>query len=218
MTFPLLEMRGIVRSFPGVQALRGVNLTLHHGEVLALLGENGAGKSTLMKILGGAFPSDAGSLAIDGNTVRFHSPQNSRRAGIAIIYQEFNLIPGLNAVDNIFLGKEMTRGGFIQRKQQRRHARELFQRLGVVINLDTACKNLTTAQQQLVEIARALAFDARILVMDEPTAALTSHEVECLFTIIAELRRRQIGIIYISHRLNEIFRIADRVCSCLFCA
>lgn len=211
MTFPLLEMRGIVRSFPGVQALRGVNLTLHCGEVLALLGENGAGKSTLMKILGGAFSADDGSIAIDGSPVRFHSPQDSRRAGIAIIYQEFNLIPGLNAVDNIFLGKEMTRGGFIQQTQQRRRAEELFQRLGVVINLDTPCKYLTTAQQQLVEIARALAFDARILVMDEPTAALTSHEVDCLFAIIAELRRQQIGIIYISHRLIEIFAIADRV-------
>ncbi|HYV39534.1 MAG TPA: ATP-binding cassette domain-containing protein, partial [Gemmataceae bacterium] len=211
MTTPLLEMRGIVRSFPGVQALRGVDLTLQRGEVLALLGENGAGKSTLMKILGGAFAADDGSIAIDGRPIRFRSPQDSRRAGIAVIYQEFNLIPGLNAVDNIFLGKEMTHARFIRHTQQRRRAEELFRRLGVVIDLDAPCKHLTTAQQQLVEIARALAFNARILVMDEPTAALTSHEVECLFTIIAELRKQQIGIIYVSHRLNEIFTIADRI-------
>src|SRR5271157_5153912 len=119
---PLLSMRGIYKSYPGVQALRGVDLTLHRGEVLALLGENGAGKSTLMRILGGAFPADQGSIAIDGSNIRFHSPEDSRRAGIAIIYQEFNLIPGLNAVDNIFLGKEMTHAGFIRHKQQRRRA------------------------------------------------------------------------------------------------
>ncbi len=211
MTPPLLEMRGIVRSFPGVQALRGVDLTLHRGEVLALLGENGAGKSTLMKVLGGAFPADSGSIAIEGRPCRFQSPHDSRRAGVAIIYQEFNLIPGLNAVDNIFLGQELSSVGFIRHAQQRRRAEALFQRLDVTINLDIPCKNLTTAQQQLVEIARALAFDARILVMDEPTAALTSHEAERLFAIIAELRKQKIGIIYISHRLNEISAIADRV-------
>lgn len=211
MTPSLLEMRGIVRSFPGVQALAGVDLTLQRGEVLALLGENGAGKSTLMKILGGVFTANHGSIALDGRVVRFRSPHESAAAGIAIIYQEFNLIPGLNAVDNIFLGKEITRAGFIRHAEQRRRAAELFRRLGVAIDLDVPCKRLTTAQQQLVEIARALAFDTRILVMDEPTAALTSHEVERLFVIIADLRKQGIGIIYISHRLDEVFAIADRV-------
>lgn len=201
---PLLEMRGIVKSFPGVKALRGVDLSLQPGEVLALLGENGAGKSTLMKILGGAQPADAGSIHIAGQETHFHSPQDSRRAGIAVIYQEFNLVPGLTASENIFLGQERTRAGFIERKQERQRATELFQRLGVQINLDAPCRRLTTAQQQLVEIAKALAFDARIIVMDEPSAALTSHEVERLFEIIRDLRQQGIGIIYISHRLEEI--------------
>ncbi|MDB5385626.1 MAG: D-xylose transporter ATP-binding protein, partial [Planctomycetaceae bacterium] len=210
-TFPLLEMRGIVKSFPGVQALRGVSLSLHAGEVLALLGENGAGKSTLMKVLGGAFRADAGSIEIAGSAQHFSSPQDSRRAGVAVIYQEFNLVPGLNACENIFLGQEPTRTGFIAQSQERRKAAELFQRLGVEIDLDLPCRRLTTAQQQLVEIAKALAFQARIIVMDEPSAALTSHEVGRLFAIIAELKRQGIGVVYNSHRLDVIFAVAERV-------
>lgn len=208
---PLLVMRGIAKSFPGVQALRGVSLTLHPGEVLALLGENGAGKSTLMKVLGGAHRADAGSIEIDGREARFHSPQDARRAGVAVIYQEFNLVPGLTACENIFLGQELARAGFVRRTAERQGAAELFQRLGVEIDLDAPCRRLTTAQQQLVEIAKALAFEARIIVMDEPSAALTSHEVERLFTVIRDLQKQDIGVIYISHRLDEIFRIADRV-------
>lgn len=207
----LLEMRGIVKSFPGVQALRGVSLALRPGEVLALLGENGAGKSTLMKVLGGAHRADAGVIAIGGREVHFHSPQDARRAGVAVIYQEFNLIPGLTACENIFLGQELTRVGFVQRKEERQRAAALFRRLGVEIDLDAPCWRLTTAQQQLVEIAKALAFEARVIVMDEPSAALTTHEVERLFEIIREMRRQGIGVIYISHRLDEIFAIADRV-------
>ena len=207
----LLEMRGIVKSFPGVKALRGVDLSLRRGEVLALLGENGAGKSTLMKVLGGANRADEGAIAIDGHEVHFHSPHDSRRAGVAVIYQEFNLIPGLTACENIFLGQEMTRAGFVAKGEERRRASELFQRLGVKIEIDAPCRRLTTAQQQLVEIAKALAFEARIIVMDEPSAALTSHEVERLFDIIRELKRHGIGVIYISHRLAEVFAIADRV-------
>ena len=208
---PLLEMRGIVKSFPGVKALRGVDLTLRSGEVLALLGENGAGKSTLMKVLGGAHRADAGSIAIGGAETHFHSPHDSRRAGIAVIYQEFNLVPGLTAWENIFLGQERTRAGFIARKEERQRATELFRRLGVTIDLDIPCRRLTTAQQQLVEIAKALAFEADIIVMDEPSAALTSHEVERLYEIIRDLQRHGIGVIYISHRLDEIFAIADQV-------
>ncbi len=207
----LLEMRGIVKSFPGSQALRGVNFSLKAGEVLALLGENGAGKSTLMKVLGGAFRADAGSIEIDGVVQHFASPQGSLRSGVAVIYQEFNLVPGLTACENIFLGQEPTHAGFIAQAQERRQAAELFKRLGVEVDLDVPCRRLTTAQQQLVEIAKALAFQARIIVMDEPSAALTSHEVGRLFAIIEELKRQGIGIVYISHRLDEIFAIADRV-------
>ena len=208
---PLLAMRGMVKSFPGVQALRGVDLTLHGGEVLALMGENGAGKSTLMKLLGGAHRPDSGTIVLNGRDMTFHAPQEAQRAGVAVIYQEFNLVPGLTACENIFLGQEMTFAGFVDRRQERRRASELFRRLDVEIDLDVPCSRLATAQQQLVEIAKALSLQARIIVMDEPTAALTSHETARLFDIIRDLRRSGIGIIYISHRLDEIFTIADRV-------
>lgn len=210
-TPPLLEMRGIVKSFPGVQALRGVDLSLRGGEVRALLGENGAGKSTLIKVLGGAQRADEGTIAIDGRLTRFDSPMDSRRAGVAVIHQEFNIVPGLTAVENIFLGQEVGRAGFVDRRLERSRAAALFKRLDVEINLDIPCRLLSTAQLQLVEIAKALAFDARIIVMDEPSAALTPHEVARLFEIIRELRLNGIGIIYISHRLHEIFAIADCV-------
>ena len=211
MTAPLLSMRGIVKSFPGVQALRGVDLDLHAGEVLALLGENGAGKSTLMKVLGGAHLPDSGSLLLDGRTTAFRSPQEARAAGIAVIHQEFNLVPGLTATENIFLGQEASRAGFVPRADERRKAAELFHRLGAELDLDAPCSRLTTAQQQLVEIARALARDARVIVMDEPTAALTSREVDRLFEIVRDLRSRGIAVVWISHRLDEIFALADRV-------
>ncbi len=208
---PLLSMRGIVKSFPGVQALRGVDLVLNPGEVLALLGENGAGKSTLMKVLGGAQEADQGTIAVAGRERQFRSPHDSRRAGVAVIYQEFNLVPGLTACENILLGQESTRAGFVIKKHERQRSAELLKRLGVELDLDTPCRRLTTAQQQLVEITKALASDARILVMDEPSAALTSHEVEHLFQIIRDLKSQGIGVIYISHRLDEVFAIADRV-------
>lgn len=204
-------MRNMVKSFPGVRALRGVDLTLFRGEVLALLGENGAGKSTLMKLLGGAHRPDEGTISVMGQTVQIDSPVASRSAGVAIIYQEFNLVPGLTASENIFLGQETGRSGFLDHRRERRIAGELFQRLDADINLDRPCRSLTTAQQQLVEIAKALSLNARIIVMDEPTAALTVHETQRLFEIIRDLRRTGIGVIYISHRLDEIFEIADRV-------
>ncbi len=204
-------MRGIVKSFPGVRALRGVDLELRSGEVLALVGENGAGKSTLIKVLAGANPPDAGSIYLHDHSVRFSDPLDARRAGIAIIYQEFNLVPSLSAIDNIFLGQEPTRAGFVRRGEERRRVAELFARLGVAVDPDAPCRELTVAQQQLVEIARALAFDAHIVVMDEPSATLTPQEVDRLFGIIRDLRARGIGVIYVSHRLEEVFAIADRV-------
>ncbi len=209
-TAPLLQMVGISKSFPGVQALKDVSLTLHKGEVLALLGENGAGKSTLIKMLGGAIRPDAGSILIDGEPMVLDAPIDSIRAGIGVIYQEFNLIPGLNAVENIFLGREAS-SGFVRRKEEQQRARKLFEGMGVTIPLNVACRHLSIAQQQLVEIAKTLAQDVRILVMDEPSAALTPSEVERLFHLIRELKSQGIGIIYISHRLDEIFEIADSV-------
>jgi ABC-type sugar transport system ATPase subunit len=208
---PLLEMRGIVKTYPGVQALRGVDLTLQPGEALALLGENGAGKSTLMKVLGGAITPDAGEIRVDGALASFRQPRDAEAAGIAVIYQEFNLVPALTAAENIHLGREQARFGFVARREEHRHTRELFERLGVEIDPGALCRDLTVAQQQLVEIAKALAVRARILVMDEPSAALTVHEVERLFTIIRELKKQGIGVIYISHRLEEIFAACDRV-------
>jgi len=210
-TPPLLEMKEIVKTFPGVKALSEVTLTLARGEVLALVGENGAGKSTLIKALGGAHLPDSGEILIDGKPVTLRSPQVSQREGIAIIFQEFNLAPKLSARENLFLGKEIVNRGFIDHRAERAQARELFGQLGMSIDPEARCENLTVAEQQTVEIARALASDARIIVMDEPTAALSQQEVDKLLSIIRRLRKEGISIIYVSHRLEEIYEIADRV-------
>lgn len=207
---PLLQMQGIEKSFPGVRALRGVELRLERGEVLALLGENGAGKSTLIKILGGAHQPDAGTIQIEGVDVMFASPAAANAAGIGVIYQEFNLVPGLTAWENIFLGREK-HSGFVRRGEERRRAQQLFEQIGTVIPVDAHCGELSVSQQQIVEIAKTLAQDVRLIVMDEPSASLTPQEVTHLFKIIRDLKQRGIGVIYISHRLEEIFEIADRV-------
>ena len=210
-SLPLLAMRGISKSFPGVRALDDVTLELRSGEVLAFLGENGAGKSTLIKTLGGAHRPDTGRILIDGNEIEIGSPAESQKHGIAIIYQEFNLIPGLSVRENIFLGREIARGGWISRREEQAKTRALLDRIGISIPTETPVNRLSVAQQQIVEIAKALSQNARILVMDEPSATLTPPEVEALFRIIRDLKKDGIGIVYVSHRLEEIFEISDRI-------
>ncbi|MDG1890332.1 MAG: sugar ABC transporter ATP-binding protein [Verrucomicrobiota bacterium] len=204
-------MSGIHKRFPGVHALKGVNFVLHKGEVVALMGENGAGKSTLMKIIGGAHLPDAGTIQIGEEQVTIPSPTKARELGIAMIYQEFNLIPALSAVENVFLGQEITRAGFIHKEAERDKTLATLHQLGMDFDPDLPCHRLTVAQQQTVEIARALLLKARILVLDEPSAVLTPREVEKLFNIIHTLRKQGLGLVYIGHRLDEIFKIADRV-------
>jgi ribose transport system ATP-binding protein len=204
-------MRGIGKSFPGVRALDGVTLDLYAGEVLALVGENGAGKSTLMKILAGAQPADSGDIFIDGKPAGITSPRSAEQAGVGMIYQEFNLVPSLTAVDNIVLGYEPARGPFIDERAARERATNVFAELGITLPLNVETSRLSVAQQQMIEIAKVLSRNARIIVMDEPSAALTDREIDRLFEIIETLKAKGAGIIYISHRLEELPRIADRI-------
>jgi len=209
---PLLEMRGIGKSFPGVRALDGVDFDVRAGEVHVLLGENGAGKSTLMKILSGACASDSGEIRLAGQPVDLSGPQSARALGISTIYQEFNLVPYLSAGLNLFLGREPSRAwGILSRRDLETRAGEAFDRLGIHVDPAARIESLSVAPQQMVEVARALAFDARILIMDEPTSALTAAEIRTLFGLIRSLRARGVGIVYISHRMEEIFEIGDRV-------
>jgi ABC-type sugar transport system ATPase subunit len=207
---PLLEMRRINKSFPGVQALENVSMKLRRSEVLGLVGENGAGKSTLIKVLGGAHLPDSGRIIIEGQSVHILSPTAAQQAGVSIIYQEFNLIPDLTVRENIFLGREKTRMGFIRAAEEHNKTVQLFRKIGINIDANARCSELTVAQQQTVEIAKALWVNAKIIVMDEPTATLTTREVKRLFAIIKDLKSHGLGIIYISHRLDEIFEVADR--------
>jgi ribose transport system ATP-binding protein len=204
-------MRGIGKSFPGVRALDGVSLTLFPGEVLALVGENGAGKSTLMKILAGAYRADEGEILIDGATAKIESPSDAEHLGIGMIYQEFSLVPQLDAVDNIVLGSEPTRGIFVDESAAMKRAVAVYERLGITLPLRVPTAQLSVAQQQLVEIGKVLSRSARIIVMDEPSAALTDREIDRLFTIIGTLKNQGAGIIYISHRMEELPKIADRI-------
>jgi ribose transport system ATP-binding protein len=204
-------MRGIGKSFPGVRALEDVSLDLQAGEVHALVGENGAGKSTLMKILAGALAADTGEIAIDGKTVTIGSPRTAENLGVGMIYQEFNLVPALNAVDNIVLGNEPVNGLLLDEGAARKRAEAVFAELGITLPLTVGTSSLRVAQQQMIEIAKVLSRSARIIVMDEPTAALTNNEITKLFEVIRTLKARGVGIVYISHRLEELPDIADRV-------
>ncbi len=207
----LLEMRDIVKTFPGVRALDGVTLSVHPGEVLALVGENGAGKSTLMKILAGAHRADSGSILIDGAVANITDPRSAERYGIGMIYQEFHLVPTLGAIENMLLGIEPCDGFFLNHAKARSLAEHTLTQLGSTIPFDLPAARMTVAQQQLVEIAKVLVRRARLIVMDEPTAALSEHEIDHLFALIAKLQADGVAFVYISHRLEELDRIADRI-------
>lgn len=210
---PIIEMRGITKSFPGVKALRGVSFSAYPGEVHALAGENGAGKSTLMKILSGVYRPNDGAIVIDGKDRHFKHPLDAIEAGISVIYQEFSLLPERTVAENIFLGREPTRRGIIDRKAMEAEARRVVALFGEAqhIEPDALVADLDVASQQLVEIAKAVSLNAKVIVMDEPTAALNETECEALFGLVDKLKQRGAAIVYITHRMREITRLADRV-------
>lgn len=211
MRIPLIEVEGLCKSFPGVKALDQVRFELFAGEVHALMGENGAGKSTLMKILSGVYQRDSGTIRLNGQPVELGSPRAAQDLGIGIIHQELMLMNHLTVAQNIFMGREPRRWGMIDEPRMNREAARLFQQLRLQIDPQQIVGDLTVARQQMVEIAKALSVQSRVLIMDEPTAALTDSEVAELFTVIAGLRAQGVGIVYISHKMDEIRRIADRI-------
>ena len=208
---PLLEVRNLSKSFPGVRALSQVNLKLGHGEVLALIGENGAGKSTLMKILAGVQTQDEGEILLNGRVVRFNNVEQSMQRGIALIHQELNLSDNLDVGANIFLGREPGLLGVINKNKIRQEANRFLDMVGLDVSPDTLVGDLTIGRQQMVEIAKALSINARVLIMDEPTSSLSSKETEALFRVVEQLRDSGVSVIYISHRLREVKRLANRV-------
>ncbi|MDR1586602.1 MAG: sugar ABC transporter ATP-binding protein [Treponema sp.] len=211
----LLEIKNISKSFPGVKALNNVSLSVRCGQVLALVGENGAGKSTLMKILSGVYNMDAGQILLEGKAVDLSTPLKSQHLGISIIYQELNLLLNMNIAENIFLGREQKRDGalgeFVNKKMMHKKARELLDRVGLDVDTATLVGRLPTAQKQMVEVAKSLSFNAKLIIMDEPTSSLTDKETDILFNIIRTLRSQGVSIIFITHRLREIFEIADEI-------
>lgn len=208
----VIEMRNITKVFPGVVALDNVDFACKPGEVHAVVGENGAGKSTLMKILSGVYQPDAGEIILNGNELRIPSPYDAQHLGISIIYQELNLLPDLNVAENVFLGREPRNTlGLLDIHSIEKQAQEVLRRLGVDINPRTPLRRLTVAQQQMVEIAKALSLNARIVIMDEPSATLGGQDLQRLFEVISALKKQGVTVIYISHRLAEIYQVADRV-------
>ena len=208
---PVVRLRGVSKEFPGVLAVNGVDLEILPGEVHAVAGENGAGKSTLMKLLSQVERPTAGEVEISGETVAFRGPGHAQSLGVAMVYQEFALAPHLSVAENLFLGREPARAGFINRGREKEEAIELLRRVGLEVDPGRLVSSLTVAQQQRVEIAKALAIDAKVVIMDEPTATLAEKEIEELFGVIRDLASRGTAILYISHKLDEIFRITDRV-------
>ena len=209
---PLLEMQGIRKSFVGVEVLHGVDLDLRAGEIHAIVGENGAGKSTLMKTLAGVHPPDEGTIRIDGQEVHFAHPAQAQHAGVGIVYQEFNLLPERTVAENVFVGREPVKHGIVDRRRMDRETAELLEEVGESsFGPRTPVRWLSVAQQQVVEIVKARSLDARILVLDEPTAALADNEVELLFALIRRLQALGVGVLYISHRLREVFTLSDRI-------
>ncbi len=208
----VLRLHDVAKAFSGIQALGGVSFNLRRGEIHALVGENGAGKSTLIKIVAGAYMPDSGGIEVNGATYDSLSPEDAARLGVRVVYQDFNLVPDLSVAENIFLGAQpIGRFGLLDTAARRRRTAALLERLGTALDPDRLVKHLTVGEQQIVEIAKALATDARILIMDEPSAVLPSHDMERLYGVIRALRAEGTSVIYISHRLDEIFRIADRV-------
>ena len=208
---PLLEVGQVTKQFPGVKALQDTDLTLNRGEVLAVIGGNGAGKSTLMKILAGVQPLDTGEIRIDGKIVQMVSVEAALSQGIALIHQELNLADNLEVGANIFLGREPCRFGLIDHDRVHRESQQFLEMVGLAVDSATLVKELTVGKQQMVEIAKALSINARVLIMDEPTSSLSQHETETLFEVVRDLRAQGISVIYISHRLSEVKELADRV-------
>ncbi len=208
---PLIDVRGVVKDYPGVKALKSVNLTLFPGEIVAIIGENGAGKSTLMKILAGVLTPDSGCLELDGQPMVINSVYEALQRGISLIHQELNLADNLDVGANIFLGREPRRFGLVDKPRIRVEATRLLKLVGLDVDPDTLVRNLSIGHQQMVEIAKALSTNARALIMDEPTSSLSQHETEQLFRVIRDLRSRGVCIVYISHRLGEVKELADRV-------
>jgi ribose transport system ATP-binding protein len=208
----LLQAESVTKTFPGVKALSGMRLGLRKGEVLALVGENGAGKSTLMKLLTGIYPMEEGQFWLEGQPLSVKNPKEAQERGLAIIHQEFNLMPDLTVAENIYIGREPLTGGFFTKpKALEEKARELINRLGLPLDPSAKVHTLTVAKQQMVEIAKALSYNARVLIMDEPTAALNDAEVETLHDLIRRFITPETGVVYISHRMPELKRIANRV-------
>ncbi|MDM5333468.1 sugar ABC transporter ATP-binding protein [Ureibacillus composti] len=209
----MIEMSGISKAFSGNVVLDKVEFKLADGEIHALMGENGAGKSTMMKILSGIYTKDSGNIKVDGQLVNFKSPKDAEKLGIHVIHQELNILPDLTVVQNLFLGKEKTYGktGILKNREMEKEAAELLSKLGFNINPKKRAGDLSVGQQQIIEIAKAIASEAKYIVMDEPTAALTDREIETLFKTVRELKEKGISFVYISHRMEEIFAICDRI-------
>ena len=211
MSAPLLAVKNLTKSFSGIMALNGVQLTVGKGEVHALLGENGAGKSTLLKALSGAQPQTSGEIIFNGETLSINdSPFDRQLKGIVTIYQEFNLLPNMTVAENFFLGREPTKGLFVNEAAVNEEAQIVLDNLNLNIKPDTQVSRLSVAQQQMVEIARAMTLNAKLIIMDEPSAALSDKEVETLHNIVRDLKKRGISVIYVTHRLNEVFALCDR--------